>query len=262
MTPRLTLQDGAEITDRDGGPLDLPVTTDRFEIRQDGHVFGVHAPDDTTFTNTYKADGSVSFGGTKTLEGATLAEGQFSFQLVGSDNKVLQTKTNDASGNFEFDALAYDQDDAGKTFMYQIVEVNDGKAGYTYDSHACSVTVKVEDNGDGTLKCTATLSDGDKASFVNKYKEPDTPDTPDKPDKPSKSTSTSTTKHTTTTTSKGGSSTTPKTGDSAPTLLLMAVALAAGAVVLVAAKRLAPAIARSQRYRYGAHVKPTRRRRR
>ncbi|WNY34004.1 hypothetical protein Q9Q99_19940 [Curtobacterium flaccumfaciens] len=55
MTPRLTLQDGAEITDGDGGPLDLPVTTDRFEIRQDGHVFGVHAPDGTTFTRVGNA---------------------------------------------------------------------------------------------------------------------------------------------------------------------------------------------------------------
>lgn len=50
MTPRLTLQDGAEITDGDGRAIDLPATTDRFEIRQDGHVFGVHAPDRTTFT--------------------------------------------------------------------------------------------------------------------------------------------------------------------------------------------------------------------
>ncbi|WP_433953983.1 discoidin domain-containing protein [Curtobacterium flaccumfaciens] len=55
MTPRLTLQDGAEITDGDGEPLDLPVTTDRFEIRQDGHVFGVHAPDGTTFTRVGNA---------------------------------------------------------------------------------------------------------------------------------------------------------------------------------------------------------------
>ncbi|WP_146244258.1 discoidin domain-containing protein [Curtobacterium sp. MCBD17_032] len=52
MTPRITLQEGAEVTDGDGQPLDLPVTTDRFEIRQDGHVFGVHAPDRTTFTRT------------------------------------------------------------------------------------------------------------------------------------------------------------------------------------------------------------------
>jgi hypothetical protein len=30
--------------------------------------------------------------------------------------------------------------------------------------------VSVEDNGDGTLTCTAELSDGDVASFVNPFK--------------------------------------------------------------------------------------------
>lgn len=55
MTPRITLQDGAEVTDGDGRALTLPVTTDRFEIRQDGHVFGVHAPDRTTFTRVGNA---------------------------------------------------------------------------------------------------------------------------------------------------------------------------------------------------------------
>ncbi|PZE68865.1 glycosyl hydrolase [Curtobacterium sp. MCBD17_021] len=64
MTPRITLQDGATITDGDGGPLDLPAETDRFEIRQDGHVFGVHAPDGTTFTrvgNTVEASGGTPY---------------------------------------------------------------------------------------------------------------------------------------------------------------------------------------------------------
>ena len=77
---------------------------------------------------------------------------------------------NDAEGNFSFDAISYDQDDAGKTFEYKIVEVNDGKKGYTYDSHECTVTVAVEDNGDGTLTCTVTYSDGAAAAFTNKYK--------------------------------------------------------------------------------------------
>ncbi|TCK65817.1 discoidin domain-containing protein [Curtobacterium sp. PhB136] len=49
MTPRITLADGATVTDAGGDPIALPTTTDRFEIRQDGHVFGVHAPAGTTF---------------------------------------------------------------------------------------------------------------------------------------------------------------------------------------------------------------------
>ncbi len=52
MTPRITLQDGAALTDADGRGLTGTITTDRFEIRQDGHVFGVHAPTGTTFTRS------------------------------------------------------------------------------------------------------------------------------------------------------------------------------------------------------------------
>lgn len=52
MTPRITVQDDARITDDSGMPLDFPVTTDRFEITEDGHSFGIHAPADTTFRKT------------------------------------------------------------------------------------------------------------------------------------------------------------------------------------------------------------------
>ncbi|PZF56695.1 hypothetical protein DEJ23_09000 [Curtobacterium sp. MCSS17_008] len=55
MTPRITLQGGATLTDADGGELTGTITTDRFEIRQDGHVFGVHAPTGTTFTRSGNA---------------------------------------------------------------------------------------------------------------------------------------------------------------------------------------------------------------
>ena len=127
----------------------------------------------TTFENKYEAEGEAQFEGTKTLdtevENKKLEEGQFTFQLK-DGNKVLGEAKNDAEGNFSFDAISYDQDDAGKTFEYKIVEVNDGKKGYTYDSHECTVTVAVEDNGDGTLTCTVTYSDGAAAAFTNKYK--------------------------------------------------------------------------------------------
>ncbi len=127
----------------------------------------------TTFENKYEAEGEAQFEGTKTLdtevENKKLEEGQFTFQLK-DGNKVLGEAKNDAEGNFSFDAISYDQDDADKTFEYKIVEVNDGKKGYTYDSHECTVTVAVEDNGDGTLTCTVTYSDGAAAAFTNKYK--------------------------------------------------------------------------------------------
>ncbi|MBW3093360.1 hypothetical protein KIH79_10595, partial [Bifidobacterium sp. 82T10] len=65
------------------------------------------------FTNTYtptKVDAQLKAH--KTLNGATLADGQFSFQLYdgqqtgdGDQTKLLQTKTNDANGDVTFDKL-------------------------------------------------------------------------------------------------------------------------------------------------------------
>lgn len=52
MTPRLTVQADATVTDGDGAPITFPFTGDRFEIRQGEHVYGVHAPADTTFTRS------------------------------------------------------------------------------------------------------------------------------------------------------------------------------------------------------------------
>ncbi|MBK4348660.1 discoidin domain-containing protein [Lacisediminihabitans changchengi] len=51
-TPRITTQATATVTDGDGKAISFPFTGDRFEIRQNGHVFGVHAPAETTFTRS------------------------------------------------------------------------------------------------------------------------------------------------------------------------------------------------------------------
>ena len=145
----------------------------------DGSLTAVEAYDEdgAVFTNAYEATGSVQFGGTKAIEtetDRTLAEGEFTFQLKDADGKVVEEVKNTADGSFQFSALNYvqnaEQKDADTgTFTYTIVEVNDGKDGFTYDSHVCDVTVTVTDNGDGTLACVAELSDGEAASFVNPY---------------------------------------------------------------------------------------------
>ncbi|MFZ4896299.1 discoidin domain-containing protein [Plantibacter sp. Mn2098] len=64
MTPSITLGDDAQLTDADGKKLSFPLTTDRFEVRQNGHVFGVHAPKETTFTrfgNTLHASDGTAY---------------------------------------------------------------------------------------------------------------------------------------------------------------------------------------------------------
>ena len=50
VTPRVTVQDDAVITDSAGRTLSFPLTTDRFAVTQGGRTFGVHAPAGTTFT--------------------------------------------------------------------------------------------------------------------------------------------------------------------------------------------------------------------
>jgi pilin isopeptide linkage protein len=145
------------------------------------------------FTNSYSAKGSASFSAIKSLDGATLTAGQFSFALEQTDENgtVLtdghrQTVRNGENGaataaDVKFSDIDYTQEDAGKTFYYTISEVipegataaGNGtwtNAGYTYDGHRVGVKVEVTDKGDGTLGITRTYDGSATApSFSNKY---------------------------------------------------------------------------------------------
>lgn len=50
MSPRITLQPGATITDSTGEALAFPARTDRFQVTQDGRTFGIHAAEGSSFT--------------------------------------------------------------------------------------------------------------------------------------------------------------------------------------------------------------------
>lgn len=52
VSPRITVQPDAAVVDGDGEPVTFPVTTDRLQIVQNGHVFGIHAPEGTGFTRS------------------------------------------------------------------------------------------------------------------------------------------------------------------------------------------------------------------
>ena len=122
---------------------------------------------DKTFNNTYTASGEFIPEVTKVLTGRTLEADQFEFQLTGTDITETMTAKNTADGKVTFGKITYDQDDAGKTFTYQIKEVNKGADGYTYDGMTVTVTVEVKDNGDGTL--TATAKYPEDTEFNNTY---------------------------------------------------------------------------------------------
>ncbi len=49
----------------------------------------------------------------------------------------------DATGRFAFEQVTFDEDDVGKTYEYELREVNEGKPGYTYDDTVWNIAVKV-----------------------------------------------------------------------------------------------------------------------
>lgn len=112
-----------------------------------------------TFTNAYKAQATVSgaIALTKSVDvhggSYQLKAGDFAFELVGPDGKVLQTQKNDADGKVAFDELTFDH--AG-TFIYTVREVQPtddapGVPGVTYTGKTYTLTYVVKDNNDGKL---------------------------------------------------------------------------------------------------------------
>jgi endoglucanase Acf2 len=73
VTPTLTLEAGAQLTDAAGEQLTFPATTDRFVVEQGGRRFGVHAPAGTTFERA--GDVVVASAGTPHLVLSALTEG-------------------------------------------------------------------------------------------------------------------------------------------------------------------------------------------
>lgn len=119
------------------------------------------------FVNTYSAKPtSVSLKATKVLKGAQLTDGAFTFELLNND-EVMHSVTNDAEGNIAFKELTLDK--AG-TYTFKIMEVAGDKKGMTYDATEHTVTVRVDDNGQGQLVVAAI--EGDNPTFTNTYMEP------------------------------------------------------------------------------------------
>ncbi len=129
------------------------------------------------FTNKYTARPvSVTLGGTKTLEGRTLNDQEFIFELISTNNDVIYT-ANNSIGAYVFPRLTFD---AAGTYTYTIKEQNGNLGGVAYSDAVYTVTIVVTDNGTGQLK--ATVKNGDTAitkdtqdnytgfDFTNTYK--------------------------------------------------------------------------------------------
>ena len=84
------------------------------------------------------------------------------------EKTVVQVTPEAGKTSFEVDfgSIAYTLEDAGNTYVYTITETGSGE-GVVNDSPK-TVTVKISDNGDGTLK-VENSSATEAVSFINKY---------------------------------------------------------------------------------------------
>ena len=181
---------------------------------------GFDGAEAATFENVYAADPtSVSLQAAKVLEGANLADGQFTFQMLDREGKVFREAKNDAEGVVAFPAIEFTE--AG-TYTYAVVEKNDGQEGVTYDDAKYEVVVTVTDDGEGNLTAAVESSAGEEGLvFENAYAAPADPEPAPLPPA-----------------DDGDGATLVKTGDAAPTAPLVGGALAAAAVLALAGRKL------------------------
>ena len=133
------------------------------------------------FKNSYNeaASGSLSLEGSKLLTGAALTDGMFEFQLSGDAEKTVKN----AGTKVDFGTIASWTGTDAKEFTFEVSEVNDGKAGYTYDGKTYKVKVKATYSAEtntysysimnGTTEGVTISKIGvislPNASFVNEY---------------------------------------------------------------------------------------------
>ena len=115
----------------------------------------------------------MSFNFTKRLEGRELKANEFSFVLKDSEGKVLETVSNDASGNVAFSKLVFNKSQEG-VHNYTVEEVKGTDATVTYDTMKANVTVTVKH--DGTAKVlVATVGEIADKEFNNRVTPPEEP---------------------------------------------------------------------------------------
>ena len=120
------------------------------------------------FTNTYKAaETKATITATKALNGSTLKDDQFEFELK-EGAKVVGTAKNKADGTITFEDITYTE--VGE-HEYTVTEKAGNEAGVTYDSKSYTVKVKVTDNGQGQLEATVT---DNNPTITNTYKAAET----------------------------------------------------------------------------------------
>lgn len=132
-----------------------------------------------SFENRYSAELKYTAAGglnlAKTLAGRDMADGQFTIKITPADQAAAEVlglpndgavismpAANDGEQVVKSalsSQVVFDQGDAGKTYVYTVVEQGTAPSGYTYDTAERTVTITVEgDPANGTLKATTVVS--------------------------------------------------------------------------------------------------------
>lgn len=194
-----------EVFEKDGGASGIDYSTNRARITVAVTVdkagvlsASVTKVENPTFTNTYTSELSYSAAGglviTKTLNGHSMAKGQFAFTvrpqdaasakalgLSEGDNTFMTPAAADGA-TVSIDVLGgrdvtFTQADAGKTYSYTVSEKNGGASGYTYDTAERTVTIAVTDDSAGKLTATTTVTGGAMGSKTYTYATDETSET-------------------------------------------------------------------------------------
>ena len=146
----------------------------------ESHTVTVTVTDDGKGNLTAKPEGNLNFENkyspeavdfnvsptvsvTKQLKGRDLQENEFTFELV-EGNQVVATAKNKADGTVDFGTQNYTKPG---THVYTIREARGNAAGVSYDPNTYTVTVNVEDHGEGKL--VASAKGASKIVFNNTY---------------------------------------------------------------------------------------------
>ncbi|QTU82752.1 hypothetical protein J7S27_05635 [Carnobacteriaceae bacterium zg-C25] len=126
-----------------------------------------------TFTNTYTQPQAtpvdVTFQATKVLNGKTLTDNQFTFELK-QNGQVVATAMNKADGSVTFDAQTFNEVGA---FTYTITEKNDNQANVTYDASEKHVLVEVTKDDNNQLVANVMYDNSATVpTFTNVYTQP------------------------------------------------------------------------------------------
>lgn len=117
----------------------------------------------------------------KNLGALTMSPEGFQFLLENMTIGGTQTAAADAEGVAVF-TLTFTKEDIGKTYTYQLSEINDGKANVEYSTAVYTITVSVALSEENKLTATVTNNGAETlepvAQFENVFDPPDDPGNP------------------------------------------------------------------------------------